>query len=165
MTLAILCTSVMAAFAGPSSTSLTQTTARANYAVTIYVSNQTGELDPVNIMPSVDHRNIVNGNFSSGSGHNWSGYKLALKEGEHQLIVTSDNGDAGLDVVFVLDKPLSLIITYWGKNHFQLNISPRPVGFATKSISGGSAEFVYAMCSLNLDCREPHSGLHPPTIR
>jgi hypothetical protein len=100
------------------------------FPVVLHVSNQTSEVDPVDIKISIDNdKPIVNQNFSCGTGHNVSTFKLAFNEGVHQLFVTSHNGDAGLDFVFMLDKPVWLIIHYWGKNHFQLNISYKPVVF------------------------------------
>jgi len=120
----------MAVLFGCSAGHVSQATAMSESPVAIYVSNQTAEVNPVNIKVSIDQKAILNQNFPCGSGHNWSRFKVSLKEGRHQLVVTSSNGDAGLDVVFTVDKPMWLVIDYWGKNHFQLVISHEPVGFA-----------------------------------
>jgi len=81
------------------------------------------------ILSSAKTQEIVDQNFDCGDGHNYSTFKLNLKEGQHQITVTSSNGNAGLDVVFTVDKPLWLSLSYWGKNHFQLYISERPLVF------------------------------------
>ena len=101
------------------------------YPVTLYISSQNGGyVNPVNIVVEIGYKNkIVDQNFDCGDGHNYSTFKLNLKEGQHQITVTSSNGNAGLDVVFTVDKPLWLSLSYWGKNHFQLYISERPLVF------------------------------------
>ena len=120
---------VMAVLVGCSSARVSQTNSRDEFPVVIYVSNQMGKVNPVNIKVSIDQKTIVNGDFSNDGGYSWTPFKTSMKDGGHQIVVTSDNGDAGLDVIFEVDKPLWLVISYWGKNHFQLNISPRPVAF------------------------------------
>lgn len=119
----------MIVLAGCSSAGVSQTTSREEFPVVIYVSNQMGKVNPVNIKVSIDQKTIVDSAFSNHGGYSWSAFKTSLKNGGHQVIVTTTNGDAGLDVVFTIDKPLWLVISYWGKNHFQLNISPKPVVF------------------------------------
>ena len=101
----------------------------AKYPVTLYVKSQNGGyVNPVNISVEIGYKNkIVDQNFYSGIDHKT--FKLILKEGKHQIIVKSSNGNAGLDVVFTVDKPLWLSLSYWGKNHFQLNISESPIIF------------------------------------
>ena len=101
------------------------------YPITLYISSQNGGyVNPVNIAVEIGYKNkIVDQNFDCGDGHNHSTFKLNLKEGQHQITVTSSNGNAGLDVVFTVDKPLWLSLSYWGKNHFQLHISERPLVF------------------------------------
>ena len=106
-----------------------QTTTQHDFPVVIYVSNQMGKVNPVNIKVSIDHKTIVDSAFANNGGYSWAAFKTSLKNGGHQIVITSTNGDAGLDVIFTADKPLWLVISYWGRNHFQLNISPKPVGF------------------------------------
>ncbi len=130
LTQTLVSAGVMAVLVGCSAGRVSQATPKGESPVVIYVSNQTGEVNPVNIKVSIDQDSILNQDFLCGTGHNWSSFKLSLKEGRHQLVVTSSNGDAGLDVVFTVDKPTWLVIDYWGKNHFQLVISYEPVGFA-----------------------------------
>jgi hypothetical protein len=95
------------------------------YPVILYVSSENGGLvNPVNISVTLDNKNkIVDQDcFASAFGNN-SQFKLTLTEGRHQFVADSKNGDAGLDVIFSVDRPIWLYLTYWGKNHFQLYIS------------------------------------------
>jgi len=104
-----------------------QTTAdssKKQYPVIIYISSQSSFVDPVNISVEIDFKNkILNKDFYYGDGHNFSKFEINLDKGIHQFIVKSKNGNAGLDVIFNVNKPLWLDISYWGSNHFQMNIS------------------------------------------
>jgi hypothetical protein len=123
-------------------------TTKTEFPVIIYFSIENGRIDPLNLSIEMDGKNVVNRSFSnrskspmdstkssksktyvgSASPPHW-GFKLTLAKGTHQIMASTSNGDAGLDVVFTVDKPLWLVLSYWGKNHLQLNISDRPVGF------------------------------------
>ncbi len=114
------------------------------FPIILEFSKENGEVDPVNVNVTIDDDSIiVNRNFSDrvnsrvdtikmgaivatavSSPPHWE-FKLTVKKGTHQIMATSINGDAGLDVVFTVDKPMWLYLSYWGKNHFQLNISNR----------------------------------------
>ena len=112
------------------------------YPIVLYVDHNEHNLpDSLNVVFIVDRDTIVNQNFSSripNYGSNWaivssstkkSEFNFKLSKGTHQIVVESKNADAGLDVIFSVDKPLWLFLDYWGKNHFQLNVSERPMGF------------------------------------
>ena len=102
------------------------------FPITLYISNQDGHyINPVHITVEIDALNkIVDQDFLNiTGGHSYSQYELNLKKGQHHIIVTSSNGNAGLDVIFTVDKPLWLSLSYWGENHFQLLISEQPFLF------------------------------------
>jgi hypothetical protein len=99
------------------------------YPVILYVNCQSGDVNPVNIVANIDQKKIVDQNISYSYFNIPTSFKLSLKEGIHQIVVKSSNGNAGLDVVFEVHKPLWLDLSYWGKNHFQLNISEVALGF------------------------------------
>ena len=102
-----------------------------HYPIIIYVkSNDKGFINPVNISVKMDSKiEIVNQSFYAGYENLYSTFEINLEEGRHQIIVNSSNGNDGLDVVFKVDKPLWLVLSYWGPNHFQLNISDSKVAF------------------------------------
>lgn len=101
------------------------------YPVVVYVNSENGgEVNPVNISVDLDeHKHIVDSSFHADAYGPQYRYKCMLTEGKHQIVVESKNGNAGLDVVFPVDKPLWLCISYRGQNHFQLNISYQPMIF------------------------------------
>lgn len=115
---------------GLTSFSNAQKSSPRDYPVTLYVSSQnSGYVDPVNIAVTIDHNKIVNQDFRYGKGQNVSTFRFVLKEGQHQIVAESSNGSAISDVVFYVDRPLWLNITYWGKSHFQLYISYHKLAF------------------------------------
>ena len=112
------------------------------YPITLYVDNTNrGLTDSLNIIVTMYSDTIVNQNFSTvihtpgvtpamvSSGTKMSEYNLHLTAGDHQIVVSSKNGHAGLDVVFTVDEPLWLMLSYWGDHHFQLHINKRPLVF------------------------------------
>ena len=114
------------------------------FSVILSFSKENGDVDPVNVNVTMDGKDtIVNRDFSNRGNSrmdttkagtvvvqvvspppHWE-FKLTLAKGIHQIMAASKNGDAGLDVVFTVDKPLWLYLSYWGRNHFQLYISNR----------------------------------------
>ncbi|MGD1046641.1 MAG: hypothetical protein ABR936_15140 [Bacteroidota bacterium] len=122
-------------------------TSQIEFPVIVYFGIEAGNIDPLNVSVSMDGNNFINQDFSNSSDthvdttksgkiitsitlpHRHWPFTLTLKESIHQITATTKNGDAGLDVVFTVEKPLWLILSYWGKNHFQLHISERGVGF------------------------------------
>jgi len=116
---------------------LTRTSAQEKIAmrafpVTLYVGTKTSYLNPVNITATVDVKDtLVDRDFYAPrpfkDGH--SAFTFTLRAGVHQFIVSSKNGDAGLDVVLPIDKPTWIVVDYWGKNHFQFFISYTAITF------------------------------------
>ena len=113
-----------------------------SYSIVLYVAhNNRGLSDSLNIVFIVDRDTIVNQNVSSSvnamgsnrivtsSATKTSTFNFDVREGRHQIVVESKNGGAGLDIIFTVDKPLWLFLDYWGKNHFQLDLSERPILF------------------------------------
>ena len=99
------------------------------HKVIIYVSNQTRQIDPVDIMVTVDKRVIAHQDFHFGDGHNWASFDLLLPEGTHQIIARSERGKAFLDVVFDVNRKRWLVLDYWGEGHFQLGFREKQVYF------------------------------------
>jgi hypothetical protein len=137
---------VLAASFAPAQTSSNRSTFHSGFPVTVYFSLEAGT-DPLNVEVSMDGNTFINQEFTNSSAIKkdttttgkvryiemsskpvWP-FQLVLKEGIHQIMASSKNGDAGLDVVFTVEKPLWLILSYWGKNHFQLNIGEQPANF------------------------------------
>ena len=99
------------------------------HEVVLYVSNQTRQTDPVDILVKVDGKRVVKGEFEWGNGHNWRTFNLSLERGTHQIIANSEKGGTSLDVVFEVHSKRWLTLDYWGKDHFQLRIWDKQVFF------------------------------------
>ena len=100
------------------------------YPIVLYVSNQSvGYIDSVNIVVKIDNRMIVNQAFYSGTDNNHSAFKFNLSTGEHRIVVESNNGNASMDKIIVVDKKKWFVLDYIGKDNFRFTVSDGPVGF------------------------------------
>lgn len=106
---------------------------------TLYVSNQSFAIDPVDIKLSIDNQDVVDQDFYVKNQHkNWRTYRLSLNPGPHILRVESKRGNARLEKTFEVkgrhwaavnfnyDRP-----TDYGQTtkQFFFHISSKPIGF------------------------------------
>jgi hypothetical protein len=106
----------------------------------LYVSNQSFELDPVDIVIEIDGEQIVGGEFEVGNQHNWRRYVLRLSPGRHTLTARSTDGDATLEESFVVSERRWAALDYWyyteaygsttEPKHFEFSIYDKPLKFA-----------------------------------
>lgn len=106
----------------------------------LYVSNQSFEIDPVDIVIEIDGEQIIDGDFDVGNQHNWKRYVLRLSPGRHTLTARSTDGDATLNESFVASDRRWAVLNYWyyteaygsppEPKHFELKIYGKPVKFA-----------------------------------
>lgn len=68
----------------------------------LMVSNQSSTVDPANIRITVDGNEVVNGNFSFGTGHSWQSFSIPLPAGSHTLKAETASGTTFLEKQFVL---------------------------------------------------------------
>jgi len=61
---------------------------------TLYVSNQSFAISPVDITIHIDGKKAVDSKFDVGNQHIWIGYSFSLSKGEHKLVAVSKKGDA-----------------------------------------------------------------------
>jgi len=83
----------------------------------LYVSNQSFEIDPVDMIVSIDGVRIVANHYTVGKQHTLIEYKLNLSPGDHTIHVVSRLGDATLTETFTLEEskpPINAgVVTYW----------------------------------------------------
>lgn len=106
------------------------------YPVHLMMSNSHHRTpDPVHVRVKIyeineQHKDLLKDLFDEliyyEEGHGLKSFNLNLPEGKYRITAESDNGNAGLDVVFDVDRTLWLFLTYWGENHLQFYISPLP---------------------------------------
>lgn len=85
--------------------------------VTLLVSNQSFDVNPVDIEISIDGRVVVRGEFDvSGEQppqHNWARYPMQLEDGSHRLTASSKTGRARLDTNFETPGVRSITVAFW----------------------------------------------------
>lgn len=104
----------------------------------LYVSNQSFDLDPVDIAIELDGARVVGQSFEVESQHNWERFVLRVAPGDHTLRAHSVKGDATLTKRFTVEDKHWAVVDFWysdGKSGtptdsmFTFSISDRPVGF------------------------------------
>ena len=106
------------------------------FPVTLVVSNQYSlNVEPVHIIVKMKEYSrqrqktnsseniIVDQDFYYKTGHSRSSFKLNLKEGGHWIKSESKNGNNKLDVIFEVDKPMWIYVSYINNDQFRLHIS------------------------------------------
>jgi len=108
--------------------------------VVLYVSNQSFEIDPVDIVVAIDGEQIIDEEFAVANQHNWKRFVLRLSPGRHTLTARSSTGDATLETSFDVSDRHWAVLDYWYSSeaygsppeprHFEFMIRDEPIGFA-----------------------------------
>jgi hypothetical protein len=80
--------------------------------LTLYVSNQSFEIDPVDIQVEIDGKLAVSGDFLVEGQHSWHQFPFALSPGEHELRMSSSAGPTRTEAI-VIDDPRYAVINFW----------------------------------------------------
>jgi hypothetical protein len=109
--------------------------------VTLVVSNQCFDVNPVDIRVSIDGDMVVDDEFDvQGEGiaqHNWQRYSLQLPAGDHRLLAASKRGKARLETSLQVGDALLITLAFWcerdklqGKvrRFITVDIGQQPVG-------------------------------------
>jgi hypothetical protein len=82
---------------------------------TLYVSNQSFDLSPVDIQVGIDGQTAVTGDFVVEGQHTWIPFDFELAPGPHQLRVASWAGGAMLDQAFDFDMDARRwgVLSFW----------------------------------------------------
>jgi hypothetical protein len=100
-----------------------------NGIVTLYVSNQSFAVDPVDIRVEIDNELVVSEYFRVETQHSFEPFKLSLPQGKHIIHVWSIKGQADMQTEFeMLDNDVA-VITYWYNPKSKNNSYPRHFGF------------------------------------
>jgi hypothetical protein len=111
-----------------------------NGNLTLYVSNQSFAISPVDITIHIDGKKTVDRDFDVGSQHNWIGYSFSLSKGEHKLVAVSKKGGARFEGQFEIKDEHWAVIEYWyypdttggagpTPRKFSFNIQDKPMYF------------------------------------
>jgi hypothetical protein len=102
--------------------------------LTLYVSNQSFDRDPVDIRVLIDRKPAVEDDFAVGNQHNWVEFRFDLPDGEHVIHVESLDGEATLERPFGVEGKRWAVVDYWccggqGEPKFTFRVSARPMLF------------------------------------
>jgi hypothetical protein len=87
-------------------------------SVTFLISNQSYDIDPVDIRILADDQIILQHEFpvlDSGqlAQHNWQRFNFSLAEGNHRILISTKKGNAKLEKIITIKKSTTVTIAYW----------------------------------------------------
>jgi hypothetical protein len=99
---------------------------------TLYISNQSYAIDPVDVRVQIDGALVVSDYFEVGTQHSFRSFQLSLSKGKHKIRIWSVKGDAELSREFELKDQDIGVVTYWyypksTPKKFDFNIQKRPL--------------------------------------
>lgn len=101
--------------------------------LTLTVSNQSFEINPVDIAVKIDGVIVIDEKFEVGNQHNFHDYEFQLEEGTHTIHINSVLGDVNMEQEFGLDEEKWGYLFYVNNEEdpprFVLEISDKPFGF------------------------------------
>jgi hypothetical protein len=85
----------------------------ASPSFTLLVSNQSFDLDPVDIVIRLDGQIAVAGDFRVEGQHTWLPFELDVAPGAHTISAVSETGDAELAMSFAMDERKWGVVMFW----------------------------------------------------
>jgi hypothetical protein len=99
----------------------------------LWVSNQSFDIDPVDIAVYIDDQQVVCDLFRVEAQHTWILFELELSEGEHSLRAIGLEGQVELVESFTVSREHWGLVDFWteeGRNFFTFHIQDEPIYFA-----------------------------------
>ena len=81
--------------------------------LTLYISNQSFDLDPVDIEVHLDGELAVTGDFVVNSQHTWIEFQFDVPPGDHMLTAETRVGGTQLASPFVMDDRKWGVLNFW----------------------------------------------------
>ena len=103
--------------------------------LTLQVSNQSFDDDPVGITVDLDGDVVVDDEFSVGAQHNWVTFELPVAPGDHQLTMKSSTGAEAREALSIPERGhLWAVVGYWYSpqtpRSFSIMVDDEPIGTA-----------------------------------
>ena len=100
----------------------------------LWVSNQSFEIDPVDIAVYIDDQQIVCDSFYVEGQHNWILFDVLLDAGRHELKAIGHDGQVELTEIVEVPAERWAVLDFWfylddEPEHFTFTIHDQPVGF------------------------------------
>lgn len=108
------------------------TAAPPRYLLTLYVSNQSFHVNPVDIKVTVDGYDLIYDGFYAGDGHNYVRYHIKINAGRHILRAASRKGAAALKQEFEMPADRWAALEYWNAPPGSLNATVKHFTFVIK---------------------------------
>ena len=86
--------------------------AATQHPLTLYVANQSFDVNPVDIKITIDGKTVAKGTFYAGEGHSWRRYDVRLAPGRHVLRAMTRKGAAALKREFDVAGPRWAAVAY-----------------------------------------------------
>jgi len=99
---------------------------------TLFVSNQSFAIDPVDVRVEIDGELVVSDYFHVGDQHHFVPSRLSLLQGKHRIRIWSAKGEAELSTEFELKDHDVGVVTYWYYPESHYNPTPRKFDFSTQ---------------------------------
>jgi len=95
--------------------------AAADFTLKLFVSNQSFEVDPVDIEVRVDGDVVAVGEFAVGNQHNWREFVVDLEPGRHELTAVSKSGGCSLSREIEISGDRWATVSFWfyPETHYQ----------------------------------------------
>lgn len=100
----------------------------------LWVSNQSFDIDPVDIAVFIDDRQVVCDSFDVEGQHNWILFDVELDPGTHTLRALGHDGQIELTETIDVSEERWAVLEFWfypeeEPERFTFSIHDRPVGF------------------------------------
>jgi hypothetical protein len=98
----------------------------------LWVSNQSFDVDPVDIQVYVDDNQVVCDSFRVESQHTWILFELELDRGEHSLRAVGLDGQVEFVETFGVSDEHWGLVMFWteeGRNFFTFGVEDEPILF------------------------------------
>lgn len=80
---------------------------------TLYVSNQSFDMNVIDIRVRIDGELAITGDFDVEGQHSWHDFDFEFAQGAHVLTVTSEDTFASLEVPFTIDARKFGVLDFW----------------------------------------------------
>jgi len=104
-----------------------------NGGFTLFVSNQSFAIDPVDVRVEIDGELVVSDYFRVGTQHTFVPFKLSLSVGKHRIHIWSTKGGAQLMEEFEIKDQYVGVVTYWYYPRSHYSPTPRKFKFRTQN--------------------------------
>ena len=105
------------------------------FALHLYVSNQSGDIDPVAVQITLDGEMVVDQEFEYLDMHNWILFELQVAPGEHEIRAIAPEAGAEMVETFEVDGERWAVVDFWAASdepegpRFTWTIQDEPIYF------------------------------------